>query len=154
MPRLIAFFAMLFPSSFAFGQLVCIGDACSCKNEKTPAPNFSVSSSVRVTGKLILENTGAPFVFENTVVQVWTINARTVIVAAKVDSQGQFDLGIVPPGQYRLIAAQRLQDGKLERQPGVDQPMPMSCSGASDCSITAVQRLHGTDLPFEFCPPQ
>jgi len=155
MLKLIVFIAILFPSNLAFGQLVCTGDACSCENEKTPPPNFSVSATVHVIGKLIEEQSKAPFVFENTVVQVRTIKDKLAIVTSTVDSNGQFDLGIIPAGQYRLIAARRLQGGKLERQPLADQPKPMSCSGASsDCSITAVQHLHGTDLPFEFCPPQ
>jgi hypothetical protein len=154
MRKFIAFIAALFESTAVFGQLVCTGNACSCENEKTPPPNFSVSQSVHVTGKLIGEN-GYPFVFENTVVQVRTIMEKFVIVTATVDSHGQFDLGIIQTGQYRLMAARRLQNGKLERQPLADQPKPMSCSGgSSDCSIKAVQHLHETDLPFEFCPPQ
>jgi hypothetical protein len=155
MLKLIVFIAIVFPSNLAVGQLVCAGDACSCENEKTPPPNLSVSATVHVIGNLIEEQSKAPFVFENTVVQVRTIKDRHVIATSTVDSNGKFDLGSIPPGQYRLIAARRLQDGKLERQPLADQPKPMSCSGAlSDCAITAVQHLHGTDMPFEFCPPQ
>jgi hypothetical protein len=152
MRTVVAFIAVLFGYSAAFGQLVCTGDACSCENEKTPPPNFSVSQSVHVTGKLVAES-GYPFVFENTVVQVRTPKEKRVLVTATVDSLGQFDLGIIPAGEYRLIAARRLQNGKLGRQPLADQPKAMSCSGVSNCSITAVQHLHGTDLPFEFCPP-
>jgi hypothetical protein len=133
--------------------LICTGDACSCENEKTPPPNFTVTKAVRVT-ELLIEEHGAPFVFENTIIQVRTEKDKAVIVTASVDSQGKFDLGIVPAGQYRLIAARRFQNGKLGRQPEADQPRPMVCTGEADCSITAVQHLHGTDLPFEFCPPQ
>ena len=154
MRKIIALIAVLYASTVAFGQLVCTGDACSCENETTPPPNFSVSKAAHVTGTLIEEESGAPFAFENTIVQVRTIKERLAIVTATVDSRGQFDLGIIPAGQYRLIAARRLQNGKLERQPEADQPKSMACTGGSDCSITAVQHLHGTDLPFEFCPPQ
>ena len=106
-----------------------------------------------MSGKLISEY-GDPFVFDNTVVQVRTIKDKGVIVTTTVDAQGQFDLGIIPAGQYRLIAARRLENGKLERQPLADQPKPMKCPSESDCSIEAIQHIHGTDLPFEFCPPQ
>jgi hypothetical protein len=153
MRKVVALIALMFGSTAAFGQLVCTGDACSCENEKVPPPNLSISQSVHVTGRLIGAN-GYPFVFENTVVQVRTIQEKRVIVTTTVDSLGEFDLGIISAGQYRLIAARRLQNGQLERQPLADQPKPMSCSGRSDCSITAVQHFHGTDLPFEFCPPQ
>ncbi len=152
MRTVVAFIAVLFGSTAAFGQLVCSGDACSCENEKRPPPNFSVSQSVHVTGKLVGEN-GYPFAFDNTVVQVRATNEKRVLVTATVDSMGQFDLGIIPAGDYRLIAARRLQNGKLGRQPLADQPKAMSCSGVSDCTITAVQHLHGTDQRFEFCPP-
>jgi hypothetical protein len=145
--------ALLLSPAAGLGQLICTGDECSCVNEKTAPPNFSVAKAVRVTG-LLVDETGAPFVFDNTIVQVRTFAHKAVIVTARVDSQGRFDLGIVPAGQYRLIAARRLQNGKLERQPLADQPKPMSCSGEADCSITAVQHIHGTDERFEFCPPQ
>ncbi|MGB6688528.1 MAG: carboxypeptidase-like regulatory domain-containing protein [Terracidiphilus sp.] len=155
MKRLVqtAAVALLLAPAAGFGQLICTGDACSCEEEKTPPPNFSVSKAVHVTG-LLVDETGAPFVFENTIVQVRTVKEKAVIVTSSVDSQGRFDLGIVPAGQYRLIAARRLQNGTLERQPLADQPKPIACPGEADCSITAVQHIHGTELPFEFCPPQ
>lgn len=154
MKKLIVFGAMLFASTASFGQLVCTGDACSCDREKTPPPNLSVAKLTHVTGTLVEETTGLPFVFENTIVQVRTAGEKSVIATDAVDSQGGFDLGIIPAGQYRLIAARRLQNGKLERQPLADQPKPMECSGGADCSIKAIQHIHGTDLPFEFCPSQ
>lgn len=151
---IIVFFAVLFGSAAARGQLYCSGGACDCENEKTPPPNLSVEQLTHITGTLVDEVTGLPFVFENTIVQVRTVTAKSVIVSAAVDSKGRFDLGMIPAGHYRLIAARRMQNGTLERQPLADQPKPISCSGGPDCSITAVQHLHGTDLPFEFCPPQ
>ena len=154
MKKLIVFGATLFASTASFCQLVCTGNACSCDHEKTPPPNLSVTKLAHVSGILVEETTGLPFVFENTIVQVRTVGEKSVIATAAVDSQGGFDLGIIPAGQYRLIAARRLQNGKLERQPLADQPKPMECSGESDCSIRAIQHIHGTDLPFEFCPPQ
>lgn len=153
MKRLIGFGAILFVSAAAFGQLVCIGDACSCDHEKTPPPNLSIAKLTHVRGTLVEETTGLPLIAENTIVQVRTVGEKSVVVMAVVDSQGHFDLGMIPAGQYRLIAARRLPNGNLERQLA-DQPKPMECSGESDCAVSAIQRIHGTDLPFEFCPPQ
>ena len=145
------FTTLFLATTAAFGQLICMGDACKCENEQAPPPNLSVAQAVHVTGKLT-DELGIPFVFE--IVQVRTIKEKAIIVTAAIDSHGRFDLGIVPAGQYRLIAARRLQDGKLERQALAGQPSPMSCSGEHACSITAIQHIYETELPFESCPPQ
>src|SRR5580658_5369256 len=140
-PFIVLIFGLLVPAT-TFGQLVCLNGECSCDDERAPLPNLSVSRPVHVTGTLV-DDVGAPFVFENTIVQLRTAKNKVVIVTVSVDRQGRFDIGVVPAGQYRLIAARRWDNGKLSRQPLFDQPKPMTCSGESDCLITAVQHQHG-----------
>lgn len=135
----------------AFSQLICEGNSCACDQEKAPLPNFSVASSVHVVGRLV-DETGVPF--EDAVIQLREPRSNTVIATVEVNRQGQFDLGVVPKGLFRLIAARRTKNGALERLPGMDQPKLMTCSAERDCAVDAVLRVHGTDLPFEFCPPQ
>jgi hypothetical protein len=137
-----------------FSQLVCSGDACTCDKEKAPTTNFDVAKPVHVTGVLIEAASQLPFVFDDTVIEVRNPETRSVIVHVKVNKEGQFDLGLIPAGKYRLIAAREKQNGKLERMPLADQPAPMACVDDSACKVLAIQHLHGTDLPFEFCPPQ
>jgi hypothetical protein len=142
----------LLPMSL-WSQLICIGDACSCDKEIDAPPNLSIAKPVRVQG-VLLDDLGAVFAFENTIVQVRNPKTKTILISVSVDAKGQFDLGIVPAGEYRLIAARKKMDGNLVRQPLMDQPKAMSCSSDSPCWIQAIQHQHGTDLPFEFCPPK
>jgi hypothetical protein len=145
---------LCFPPGNLFSQLVCSGDACACDKEKALETNFDVEKPVHVTGVLIEAASQLPFVFDDTIIEVRRPETRTVIVHVKVNKEGQFNLGLLPAGKYRLIAAREKQNGKLERMPLADQPAPMSCTGDSSCKVLAIQHLHGTDLPFEFCPPQ
>jgi hypothetical protein len=107
-----------------------------------------------VTGVLIEAVSQLPFVFNDTIIEVRNQETRAVVVHAKVDKEGQFDLGLIAAGKYRLIAAREKPNGKLERMALANQPSPMSCIGDSACRVVAIQHLHGTDLPFEFCPPK
>jgi len=146
--------AMFFPLSL-LGQLVCIGDgACSCDKEKIPSPNLLVAKSAHIVGTLIEEQSGLPFVFENTIIQLRDPKTMAVLVETHVKMDGQFDLGTVQAGVFRLIVARKLNDGRLGRMPLADQPKKMTCMNDSTCRIEAIQHLHGTDLPFEFCPPK
>ena len=141
-----------FPMSL-WSQLICLGDACSCKNEKDAPPNLSIGKPVRVQG-VLLDDVGAVFAYEDTIVQVRNPKTKRVLISVSVDAKGQFVLGTVPAGEYRFIAARKKKDGTLVRQPLMDQPKPMSCSSDSACWIEAIQHQHGTDMPFEFCPPK
>jgi hypothetical protein len=76
------------------------------------------------------------------------------LITVPVNDQGLFDLGVVPAGEFRLIAARKKADGSLERLPETDQPKRMICTEESECKVIAVQHIHGTDHPFEFCPPK
>ncbi len=146
-------YALLVPMPL-FSQLVCSGDACNCEKEKAPTTNFDVAKTAHVTGVLIEAASQLPFVFDDTIIEVRNPQTRSVIVHVKVNKEGQFDLGLIQAGKYRLIAAREKQNGKLKRMPLADQPAPMSCSDDSACRVVAKQHLHGTDQKFEFCPPQ
>ena len=135
------------------GQLVCSGDACSCDKEADAPPNLSIAKPVEVQGVLLGE-WGNVFSYEDTFVQVRNQKTKAVLISAPVDAKGHFDLGVFPAGEFRLIAARKKKDGTLERQPLADQPKSISCSGESTCWIEAIQHIHGSDLPFEFCPPK
>jgi hypothetical protein len=111
-----------------------------------------VINSVKLTGAL-LDPTGAPIQFNMTTVQVRDPRNNTVLFSTVLDEKGGFDLGIVPAGKYRLVTF--WMDGKkVSRLPLFDQPKPVRCSGQGVCELKIVLSVHGTDLPFESCPPK
>jgi hypothetical protein len=141
-------------------QTVCIGSDKECKEEQErlcreePAPaNLIVSKQQRIRG-VLLDESGAVFVFENTFVQLRDAKTRQVLRQVLANPKGEFELGVVTGGSYRLVAVHRRRDGVLTRLPLTEQPGLMTCSGDEDCKITAVQKIHGTDNPIDSCPPK
>jgi hypothetical protein len=141
------------------GQLLCIdtlngrsreGD-CTCEDEKV-TPNLTIAKPVKLTGSLS-DATGAPIQFSGTTIQVRDPLKGKVLFSAILDQQGRFDLGIVPAGSYRLVAF-RKEGKKVRRLPTFDQPKPEYCSSENECKLEIVLTMHGSDQPFEFCPPK
>ena len=134
------------------GQLTCLPAADrSCKNEKV-SPNLTIAKPVKLTGSLS-DPSGAPIHFNITNIQVRDPRKNEVLFSAALDEQGRFDLGTIPAGKYRFVAIW-MEDKKVRRLPLFDQPKPVSCSSEKDCKLEIVLAIHGTDLPFEFCPPK
>jgi len=157
--RLCGILAFFLLSAGLNGQLLCIdtrngrsteGD-CSCKGERVTR-NLTVAGPVKLTGSLF-DGTGAPIRYNQTIIQVRKLQKNKVLSSAVLDQQGRFDLGTVPAGEYRLIAF-RMEGKKVSRLPTFDQPKPVSCSSEHECKLEIVLAMHGTDQPFEFCPPK
>lgn len=133
-------------------QLVCIpASICACENE-TVAPNLTVSRPVKLTGTL-KDPTGAPIRYQKSSIQVRNAKGGKVISSTSLDEKGTFSLGIVPAGEFRLIAFWE-HDRKISRLPLFDQPKPEICPGDKECHLDIVLAVHGTDQRFEFCPPK
>ncbi|MGB0062844.1 MAG: hypothetical protein WBP85_00225 [Terracidiphilus sp.] len=133
-------------------QFICVpGTNCSCDDEKL-SPNLTLLQSAKLDGALF-DPTGTPMGFENTFVEIRDPGKNKVLASALVDGNGRFDLGQIPRGTFRLIALLR-QNGKVRRLPGFDQPAPLSCPVGTQCHVTILLKIHGTDQPFEFCPPK
>jgi glyoxylate carboligase len=144
-------YALFIPISL-WGQLVCIGDGCSCDKEDAVLPNLSIAKPVKLTGALF-DPTGAPITFEKTLVQIRDSKSTTVLFSVPLDVQGRFDLGTVPAGKYRFLAVW-FKGGKISRLPLADQPTALVCSDDAECNLKIVIHFHGTDMPFESCPPK
>jgi hypothetical protein len=124
-----------------------------CKSEVV-RPNLIVEKSTRLSG-VLLDETGAPYGNAGkTVVQIRDAKVGTVLNSSAIDPHGQFDLGIVNAGLFRLIVAIKGKDGKLARPPLADQLPVANCTSQTDCRIQSKIHLHGTDDPLEFCPPK
>jgi hypothetical protein len=122
-----------------------------CADEKV-TPNLSISKPVKLNGTL-LDETGAPIIFERTLVQIRDQKTDAVLLSAPPDEKGKFDLGRVPAGEFRFIAVQ-LRAGKTVRLPLADQPKALICSDDAECRLKIVIHFHGTDNPIDFCPPK
>ena len=115
-------------------------------------PNLSITKPVKLIGS-ISDTTGSPIQYNKTIIQVRNLKKDTVLSSAVLDELGRFDLGIVPVGNYRLVVF-RMEGKKVIRLPLFDQPKPVSCLSEKECKLEIVLALHGTDQPFEFCPPK
>jgi hypothetical protein len=115
-------------------------------------PNLTIAKPVKLTG-VLFDPSGAPIQFNKTVIQVRNSRNNGVLFSAVLDEKGRFDLGVVPVGNFRLIALWE-QGAKVRRLPLFDQPKPVSCSGENECHLEIVLAVHGTDEPFESCPPK
>jgi hypothetical protein len=152
----------LFPT-FLISQIVCYttdGKPCPpdpemkyCR-EEVVTPNLSVAKAAHVSGILVEEKTDLPMVFKSEIMQLRDPKSMVILISVSVSENGLFDLGVVPAGEYRLLAVRKKADGSLERLPEIDQPNRMVCTEESDCKIYAVQHIHGTDWLYEFCPPK
>jgi hypothetical protein len=148
-------------SSISFAQTVCLGTngkPCStdpkmrwCDDEKV-MPNLSITKPVKLGG-VLLDETGAPIIFDRTLVQIRDHKTNTVLLSASLNEKGQFDFGLVPAGEYRFLAVW-LKDGKIRRLPIADQLKNLSCSSEKACNLTIVIHFHGSDNPIDFCPPK
>jgi hypothetical protein len=134
------------------GQLICLPSGnCSCENEKI-SPNLTIARPVKLTGALI-DPSGAPLHFNMTTIQVRNLKNNEVLFSSILDEQGRFDLGTVPAGKFRLVAFW-MEEKRVRRLPLFDQPKPVFCLSENECKLEIVLALHGTDQPFEFCPPK
>jgi hypothetical protein len=150
--RTIGILSTLLIAVSAPAQFICVlGKNCSCEDEKV-APNLTVAQSVRFEGTLF-DSTGAPIAFKKTIVEVVSPNTDKVLAAASLNEEGRFDLGVIPAGKFRFIAV-REQNGNAKRLPLFDQPSPVVCPSTGNCEVKIVLKVHGTDQPFEFCPPK
>ena len=149
--------ALLGSSGFLFSQTICTGTTEQgreaqtrlCTEEKAPA-NLELNSSKMVTG-VVTDQTGAKF--EQVAVQLRSSESRQVLRSAAA-SNGEFNLGVVPSGSYRLIVVKIGPSGP-ERLKMFDQPASLRCTNAgNECKLTVVPRVHSTDNPIDHCPPK
>jgi hypothetical protein len=150
--KLCSIIAIFLLPAGLIGQLICLPPGgCSCEDEKV-SPNLTIVNQVRLTG-FLSDATGAPIQFNGTTIQVRDSLKNNVLFSATLDQQGRFDLGKVPAGKYRLVAF-RMEGKKASRLPLFDQPKPVACSSENECKLDIALVMHGTDLPYEFCPPK
>jgi hypothetical protein len=104
-----------------------------------------------VTG-LVTDQTGAKFdsAFE---IQL-RVPQKGTVLRSVVTSEGEFSLGQVKAGSYRLIVVKMGKQG-IKRLKGFDQPTSLVCTNDSSiCRLSVVPMIHGTDNTIDYCPPK
>ena len=117
-------------------------DSRYCANVEHIKANLH-PSSVQLSGH-VEDETGAPF--KNTRIELrrYISEARQVGVAnANTNDRGDFDLGHVSKGEYRLLASSTR---------AFQQPDESWCNSGRHCFLRITLKANPTDLPASQCP--
>jgi len=126
------------------GQLVQTGpsDPNYCEKVEPLTPNLRVSEITRISGTVV-DMSGAPFKLSRVELRLYiSAKQQSSVKTVITDEHGQFDLGRVEPGQYRLLASATR---------AFAQPQSLTCT-AKECKLDLNLQANSTDLPASVCP--
>jgi hypothetical protein len=132
-------------ASAVFGQLVQIGpnDPNYCYKVEKIRPNLDLRDQVHVLGTVRDEST-APFVSSRVELRRYFSQRNEVRVrVVSTDDHGRFDLGIVKPGKYRLLASPTR---------AFKQPSALQCQNGDMCELKITLIANPTDMLDSQCP--
>ena len=112
-----------------------------CNGEKIE-PNLELQQQTHITGR-VTDIAGVPL--KNSPVELRSYISQHNQVTVKVTStgeNGQFDLGTVKKGTYRLLAS----PNRVWKQ-----PTKLECAGEK-CDLNIALQINPTDLPDAGCP--
>ncbi len=121
-----------------------------CVDEKRTA-NFLVSDRTRAEGA-VFDGAGAPFIDKDIRVTVRDPKTDSVIVSVPLDAKGNFDLGEMAEGEYRLQVCLS-GHGCFYLLTDPEKLKDLSCSQMTQCHLDvfiAYKRI--TDFPIATCP--
>lgn len=125
-------------------QLVQIGpsDPNFCENAERLTPNLRVFEIARISGTLV-DDSGAPFKASRVELRTYiSAKRQSSVKTVTTNEHGQFDLGRVEPGQYRLLASATR---------AFAQPQTLACT-VKECKFDIKLHVNPTDLPTSVCP--
>jgi hypothetical protein len=138
--------------SIASAQIVVIGpdgkisgppsDLKGCAQVEKLQPNLTLKVATHVYGNLV-DETSAPF--ENSPIELRTYISQSqqqVVKRISTDVKGNFDLGTIEPGKYRLL---------LSPSRGFAQPNKLVCS-SKECVLHVIVKANLSDLIAGPCP--
>lgn len=142
--RISALLLVLLAAS-AFAQVVQIGpnNPDYCYQTEKIAPNLVLRDKTHIVGT-VRDQTGAPF--KNSQIELRKYISQRKQIGVQVistDSDGYFDLGIVKPGSYRLLASPNR---------AFKQASALRCQGGKDCELKITLIGNPTDQPDASCP--
>lgn len=112
-----------------------------CNSERV-RPNLGIQHQTRVSGR-VTDIVGEPFKNSRVELRKYVSERKQLtITASMTDDEGDFDLGQVEKGEYRLLASPTRS---------FKQPKAFHCPG-KECKLTIALRANPTDLPESGCP--
>lgn len=126
-------------------QVVQIGppDPHFCEEVERIKPNLILKEQTRLSGR-ITDQTAAPF--QQSVVELrryFSAAKQVPLKRVKTDADGVFDLGLVGPGEFRLLASPTR---------AFRQPDSLVCRGGGGCHLDIALKVNPTDMPESTCP--
>ena len=122
----------------------------ACERESI-SPNLTLFERTAISG-IVVDSSGAPYT-EGYKVDVRDGKSGIVLRSTSLDSSGRLSVPSIPKGTFRLVVYGQ-RGAVVSRVPLMDQPEKLVCHASSVCRLTIVLKSHGTDQPFEFCPPR
>jgi hypothetical protein len=119
-----------------------VATSTNCSQLEQVQPNLNLKEDTRIRGRLT-DQTKEPF--RNSPIELRLfVSESKQITASKVstDGDGNFDLGVVKRGDYRLL---------LSPHRGFKQPARLECL-SSDCTLNTVLIVNPTDALGAGCP--
>jgi hypothetical protein len=132
-------------ASPVLAQLVQVGpnDPNYCYNVEKIHPNFELHVQIHVLGT-VRDETTAPFTNSRVELRKYISQRKQVSVrVVSTDGAGHFDLGIVTPGKYRLLASPTR---------AFKQPAALQCQSGDVCELKITLIANPTDMPDSQCP--
>jgi 5-hydroxyisourate hydrolase-like protein (transthyretin family) len=112
-----------------------------CNSEKV-RPNLKSQHQTHVSGR-VTDIVGVPFKKSRVELRKYiSENKQVTIKVSTTDDNGEFDLGKIEKGEYRLLASPTRY---------FKQPQELHCSG-EECKLTIALQANPTDLPEAGCP--
>lgn len=105
-------------------------------------PNLTLSIPAQVDGHL-MDPSSAPI--SNTRLELRTYASEVkhaLFKRAQTDDKGNFSLGMIPAGRYRLVAF----------APGFKQAADLKCPDLKSCALSVRLELAPSDIPESNCP--
>ena len=124
------------------GLMVTPLPVSECPNE-TVAPNLELTKSTHVFGALQDQTTAA---FAESKILLRRYQTPSMIVDVKTvttNAKGNFDLGTLSAGKYRLLSSPTR---------AFAQPEKLECWGQQECKLDITLMANPTDLPYAACP--
>jgi hypothetical protein len=112
-----------------------------CNSEKV-RPNLKLQHQTHLSGR-VTDIVGVPFKKSQVELRNYiSVNRQVAIKVSTTDDNGEFDLGQIEKGEYRLLASPTRS---------FKQPEELHCPG-KECKLTIALQANATDLPESGCP--
>lgn len=114
-----------------------------CQQIEHLDPNLIIVSRTHLFG-VITDSYDVPIVNKPVILKTYeSSKVQKLVREVKTNERGEFDLGLVKSGRYRIIASWTRS---------FRQPTNLKCEAAGDCNLKIRLIVPPTDQPDSFCP--